>query len=104
MNEWIEGKVDERDDHIEIRYNENPDPVVFVANLNGKITAQFINDKHHSQKERESVIKELEFYFCELENEDPWAYAIYHCGSTANVYSDVHWSYYPKGYIRRTVD
>ena len=26
---------------------------------------------------------------------DPWSYAIYHCGTAANIYSPVHWSYFP---------
>ena len=28
---------------------------------------------------------------------NPWEYAIYHCNTSANVYSKVHWSYFPNG-------
>ena len=38
--------------------------------------------------------KELDFYLVELNEPDPWEYAIYHCGTSANVYSQIHWGYY----------
>jgi hypothetical protein len=44
------------------------------------------------------VRREIDYYLVELREKDPWAYAIYHCSTAANVYSKVHWGYYPKGY------
>ncbi len=41
--------------------------------------------------------KSLDFYLVGLNKPDPWAYAIYHCNTAANMYSEVHWSYFPKG-------
>ena len=40
----------------------------------------------------EAVAKELDFYLVEKGEVDPWVYAAYHCGTTSNVYSDVHWA------------
>jgi hypothetical protein len=40
---------------------------------------------------------ELDFYLVEKLERDPWAYAVYHCGTGANMYSRVHWSYFPTG-------
>ena len=42
------------------------------------------------------VEKEIKFYLIEKGEENPWAYAIYHCSTVANVHSKVHWFYYPK--------
>jgi hypothetical protein len=36
-------------------------------------------------------------YFLELNEDDPWKYAQYHCGTKSNVYSDIHWSFYKLG-------
>ncbi len=40
---------------------------------------------------------ELNFYLVEKGEPDPWAYAKYHCTTASNLYSSVHWSYYPEG-------
>jgi hypothetical protein len=49
----------------------------------------------------DAVKKELDFYLIEWGERspfrDPWGYAIYHCVTSANIYSHVHWSYFPKG-------
>ena len=42
------------------------------------------------------MIRELNFYLVELRNENPWDYAIYHCGTASNMYSTTRWAYYPK--------
>ena len=41
--------------------------------------------------------RELDFYLTELHGSDPWAYAMYHCNTASNMYSDVHWSFFPDG-------
>jgi hypothetical protein len=43
------------------------------------------------------VKRELNFYLVEKEEPDPWAYAKYRCTTASNLYSNVHWSYYPEG-------
>jgi hypothetical protein len=55
---------------------------------------------HDSAEQQIMVVdvhKELDFYLVEKNEPDPWAYAIYHCNTGANMYSTVHWSYFPKG-------
>jgi hypothetical protein len=42
------------------------------------------------------VRRELDFYLVELGEESPWHYAIYHCGTTSNALSKVHWGWRPK--------
>ncbi len=42
-----------------------------------------------------AVRKESHFYLVQRGESDPWAYAQYHCGTSANIYSNVHWSFMP---------
>ena len=49
-----------------------------------------------------AVRKELDFYLVEHPagfpaTGGPWEYAVYHCGTGANIYSSVHWSYFQLG-------
>lgn len=104
MRNWQEGVVDQENDHIKIRYKEILAPFAVVSNQDGIITVEFLKNTHTEQKIKEEVIRELDFYFGELNEDDPWAYAIYHCSTAANIYSDVHWGYYPKGYKDPTRD
>lgn len=41
-----------------------------------------------------ALFRELDYYLVELGEPDPWAYAIYHCGTAANAYSKIRWSYF----------
>ena len=54
-------------------------------------------DQSEYQRMKTAVTKELAFYLVELGEPDPWKYAIYHCGTASNIYSDVHWEYFPSG-------
>jgi len=56
---------------------------------------QFLVDRARADRHSvvAKVIKEIEFYFMELGEPDPWKYAQYHCGTASNAYSDVHWSF-----------
>lgn len=99
--DWREGIVRTDDDHIRVRFGSDPTVVALVANIDGQITVQFLPSTTGEDTRRGSVLeqvrKKLDFYFGELGEKDPWRYAIYHCGTAANVYSKVHWGNYPKG-------
>ncbi len=41
--------------------------------------------------------QQLDFYLVDLREPDPWAYAKYHCNTSANMYASIHWSYFPDG-------
>jgi hypothetical protein len=43
------------------------------------------------QKMVQDAKDELTFYLAEKGEKDPWAYALYHCNTAANLYSSVHW-------------
>lgn len=90
---WTEGSVDTNEEHIKITFEERPEHVALVGNYGGQITVQFLDSCDRDVKA--AVRDELNFYFEELREPNPWGYAIYHCSTMANVYSKVHWGYYP---------
>jgi hypothetical protein len=42
----------------------------------------------------EHVVREIDFSLVKKGEPNPWGYAQHHCGTGANVYSDVHWSFF----------
>jgi hypothetical protein len=97
-----EGIVDRDAEHIKLYYKEDRNPTAMVAKPEGDtIIYQFISNIDDTQEPKRKVLRELEIYFNELKNPDPWGYAIYHCSTVSNVYSNVHWSYYPEGWQPR---
>ena len=97
----VEGTVDTNDEYIKITYGDDNIPIALVApGKNKSFTVQYLlkpeRENEEYQKMLEGVHKELNFYLLGLKEKDPWAYACYHCTTAANLYSDVHWHYYPK--------
>ena len=103
--EWKEGKVDPAAPHMKLFYGEWGEsalPVALVAKPVGNLFAvEFLQvpDLDLSQYERikQAVTKELTFYLVEKGEPDLWKYAIYHCGTASNIYSQVHWGYFSGG-------
>ena len=102
----VEGIVDTNEEYIKITYGaidgDDFEPIALTAPGNNKtFTVQYLLQPEPENKEQQKMLntvrKELNFYFLELKEKDPWAYACYHCTTAANLYSDVHWHYYPKG-------
>jgi hypothetical protein len=61
---------------------------------------EFLIDESSPRNRRmlKAVRRELDFYLVELQDEaGAWVYAQYHCGTASNLYSPVHWGYFPKG-------
>ena len=102
---WREGKVDRRAPHIELRYGSVETgayddwlPIAYISAPNNRsFTVQFIIAPSNEQNNIAitSAKKQLDFYLIDKNEPDPWAYAQYHCGTAANAYTDVHWSYFP---------
>ncbi|HNY51673.1 MAG: hypothetical protein BWY69_01592 [Planctomycetes bacterium ADurb.Bin401] len=104
-NQWQEGFVDRSKDHFELRYGLSNTggwddwlPVALIGPpTKGAFIVQFLNDDKISKISAnvfQQVKKEIEFYLIEKKEEDPWAYAQYHCGTAANAYSAIHWSFF----------
>lgn len=102
---WIEGLVDRSQAHFELRYGsaENAswsdwEPVALVSPAVGNaFTVQFLIGPSASVGRVNLMTetrRQLDFYLVELQEQDPWAYARYHCGTAANIYSAIHWSHF----------
>ena len=93
----VEGTVNTSTEHFEITCEDDPSPVALIARGSGRFFTVQFEEVDQSQtgatNTREEVRKEIKYYLVELGEPDPWAYAIYHCGTMANAYSKVHWSY-----------
>ena len=104
---WEEGEVDEREEHIELYYGkegetpyENGKPIARIAKPNQHVfTVEWLvtQDSPGHQTMLADARHELDFFLVELNKPNPWAYAIYHCSTASNIYSPVHWSYFPTG-------
>ena len=106
---WAEGKVDTDEEHFELRYGSVEDGVwdawttaAYIAPAKKQtFYVKFVIEANNEENKTiiEAVKKQLSFYLTELNNPDPWDYAKYHCGTASDMYSMVHWSYFPKGWI-----
>lgn len=105
QSEWKEGKVDRNAEHMKLYWGEWGDstrPVALVAKPCGStFLVEFLEvpglGENEEQQAKLAAIRELTFYLVEKNEQDPWKYAIYHCGTSSNFYSDVHWGYFPEG-------
>jgi hypothetical protein len=103
--DWKEGKVDRSAPHLKLfcgDLSESASPVALVAKPFGQSFAvEFLQipelDQGEYERIKRAVTKELTFYLVEMGGSDPWNYAIHHCGTASNLYSDVHWGYFPGG-------
>ncbi len=98
---WYKGKVDPREEHIEIRYGERHRPVARVArDVRKQFTVQFLLAARSGDARRRKLLDEvssdLDRYLLELVGPDSWAFVQFHCGTAANRCSNVHWSWHPK--------
>ena len=100
---WAERDVDPADDHFALRYGSagesDWDTWVLVARVGRPVQevfgVQFLvaRDVAALDPAVKAVTAELDFYLVEKGEQNPWAYAQYHCGTSANLYSKVHWLY-----------
>ncbi len=100
---WSEGIVDADAEHIKIFYDKKRKPIALVAPEKEKsFIVQFLLSPNLKNKETTNILnsvrKALNFYLVDKKEENPWAYAIYHCGTGANFYSKVHWEWFPAEY------
>lgn len=104
---WGDGAVEDREEHIELRHGKVAEalyedwlpvarigkpkrhvfPVHWLVKPDSTDNLAIISDAR----------QELDFYLVEKGERDPWRYAQYHCSTGANIYSSVHWSYFPDG-------
>ncbi|MCX5677280.1 MAG: hypothetical protein NTX87_20025 [Planctomycetota bacterium] len=69
-------------------------PVALVGPPSGGVfPVQFLvrGERAADAKMTGEARRELDFYLVEKAEPDPWAYALHHCNTAANLYSCVHW-------------
>lgn len=104
---WVEGIVDVGDEHIKITHGDIENEQVLIAlvapareGTDDRFVVEFVpvSDCNPAKliQMREEVRGEIDFYLIEKDEENSWQYAFYHCGTAANLYSAVHWNYFPK--------
>jgi hypothetical protein len=104
---WREDVIDVQTEHIELRYGDAGNspyeqwiPVALIGKpTNNVFPVLWLVSPDDPAHERmiDAARKELDFFLVELREPNPWEYAKYHCKTAANIYSDVHWSYFPNG-------
>ena len=100
--QWYPGKVDLKNRYFELKYGNDPLAVARVGiGINKNFIVEFlinINDDIERQKEIFNyVLWEIELYLINNSEPDPIEYMINHTKKCANMYSKVHWIYFPKG-------
>ena len=91
---WAEGVVDRTSDHLILSHRDSGgDPVAFVGPaVDGVFPVEYVlNATSRRESVRADIVRELDYYLVEKGEPDPFAYAWYHAGTMANLYSSVHW-------------
>lgn len=101
--QWQPGKVDLQNRYFELKYGSDPASVARIGIAdNNKFIVEFqlnINDDIEKLKEIfGEVIWEIELYLINNSEPNPIEYMINHTKKCANMYSKIHWRYYPKGF------
>ena len=94
---WSEGLVDKKSEHFKITYKENSDIVALIGKGDGQhFIVQFLISKEqlNSKEILKAVRRDLNYFFVEKREENPWQYAKYHCSTGSNMYASVHWGYH----------
>jgi len=104
---WQESTVDPEGEHIELRYGDAAKndyeewlPIALIGKPTNHVfpVLWLVTPDNPSHEQMiDAAKKELDFYLVEMREPNPWAYAKYHCGTSANMYCAVHWSYFPNG-------
>jgi hypothetical protein len=104
---WREGVIDVQTEHIELRYGDAGEidyeqwvPITLIGKPTNRVfPVRWLMSPDNPSNEQmiNAARKDLDFYLAEKGEANPWAYAKYHCNTAANMYSKVHWSYFPDG-------
>lgn len=104
---WVERYVDRESEYIELRFGnaqkseyEDWSPIALIGKpKKNTFPVRWLTDARNSDQKKmvAAACQELNFYLVDKNEPDPWAYAIYHCNTAANMYSDIHWTYFPHG-------
>ncbi len=95
---WIEKSVNQDQEHIKLFYKDSTNCIALISSpVHNVFNVEFITNDENQQTRKiiEEVKKEINFYLINKKEKYPWNYAKYHCVSTSNLYSPIHWHFYP---------
>lgn len=100
---WQPGKVNLQNRYFELKYGFDPIPVARIGiGTNQNFIVEFllnVNDDIDRLKEIFcEALWEIELYLINNSEPDPIEYMINHTKKCANMYSKIHWRYYPNGF------
>jgi hypothetical protein len=100
--------VDLNNRYFELKFGFDPLPVARIGiGVNKNFVVEFLlnlnEDIEKLQEIFSEVLWEIELYLINNSEPDPIEYMINHTKKCANMYSKVHWRYYPKGFKRPIV-
>ena len=106
--EWKIGKVETNKRFFELKYGYDPAPVARIGILNEKVfSVEFmilpLIDNELRKEIFNEIVYEVELYLINNNESDPLSYTINHTYKCANIYSRVHWRYYPNGSKREII-
>ena len=103
---WKSNQVDPKKEHLELVYDREKSfkqgDLIVVARveqpINRVFSVQFLisGDDPSNAKALAEVRRQLDYYLVEKDETAPWEYACYHTGTSANIYSSVHWQHVAK--------
>lgn len=100
--EWKIGRVDTTKRFFELKYGYDPAPVARIGiGDNKNFLVEFLLQPTTGIEQRKEmfneIVYEIELYLINNNEPDPLSYMINHTYKCANIYSRVHWRYYPNG-------
>ncbi|HMN23508.1 MAG: hypothetical protein IT276_01125 [Ignavibacteriaceae bacterium] len=104
---WQPGKVDLGNRYFELKYGSVPAPIARIGIGESKtFIVEFLFNEIELEKRQEmfsEIIWEIELYLINNSDADPVEYMINHTKKCANMYSRIHWRYFPKGSKRAII-
>ena len=105
--QWQENFVDPCMEHMEIRYGDSGRigyaemlPVALIGKPRDHVfPVRWLVEEDTPEHARaiQETRRQLTYYLVEKGEDDPWLYAQYHCTTSLNMYSKVHWTYFHSG-------
>ena len=104
---WQPGKVDLKNRYFELKFGTVPTPVARIGiDENKTFIVEFLLNVKGLEKQQDmfsEIIGEIELYLINNNDADPVEYMINHTKKCANMYSRIHWRYFPKGSKRAII-
>ena len=100
---FVSGEVDQDSEHIVLKYGDfsttSSAEYIKVARIGkpvaGIVTVQFLIEPADDLRIEmlDEAFSQIKSYLVVTRALSPWEYAIHHCGTSANLYSMLHWGY-----------